>query len=307
MTGPAATDRISVCVCTFRRPDLLARLLRALELQEQSPVFSFDVVVVDNDHERSAQETVRRFQSHPQIEIIYDWEPEQNISLTRNRAVRNTTGNLVAFIDDDEAPAPDWLVRLHRTLERHDEADGVLGPVLPEFPEGAPDWLRKGRFFKRRRLRTGTRISAADARTGNLLMRRSTFVTRGMWFDAGFGRTGGEDSDFFEREFRQDRSYIWCDEAVAYEWIPSDRWRVSFHVKRHLRSGTLDGERLRAGKGASTGVLARSALILCACAAVAPFSLLMPRHLSTRVLQKLAYCGGILSAYCGVSLLRNRE
>src|SRR5262245_23704191 len=166
----ATHDLISVCVCTFKRQQLLTGLLAALDEQVEDATFCFDVIVVDNDMDRSAEPTVRSFAERGRLNVSYDCEPERNISLARNRAIRNTTGNLIAFIDDDERPAPDWLIHLHQTMKTHD-AHGVLGPVIPDFPHGAPSWLRKGRVFRRRRLTTGARIAAEDARTGNALLR----------------------------------------------------------------------------------------------------------------------------------------
>jgi succinoglycan biosynthesis protein ExoM len=302
----APADRISVCICTYQRPERLRQLLDALACQKTDGSFTYDVVVVDNDKGRSAEPCVREFQDRRALSLIYDCEPEQNISLTRNRAIRNASGNVIAFIDDDEVPVAEWLMALHRTMAAH-AADGVLGPVLPEFPPAAPAWLKKGRFFDRRRLATGSRIAACDGRTGNLMLRRSLFVDGELWFDPAFGRTGGEDSDFFWRQARQQRLFVWCDEAVAHEIVPPERWSAGYHVKRYLRSGTLDGERMRSGRLESRGKIVRNGVIFCGCAAIAPFAFLMRKDISTRVLQKLAYCGGILTAYCGMSLLRYRD
>jgi succinoglycan biosynthesis protein ExoM len=298
-------NRISVCVCTFRRQQLLAGLLDALALQT-APDFSFDIVVVDNDDQRSAEPIVAAFRQRTGIAVIYDCESERNISRARNRAIRNATGNLIAFIDDDETPDSHWLLHLHRTFVGAD-VDGVLGPVLPEFPASAPAWLKKAKVFSRRRLATGARIGEGDGRTGNVLLKRKLFSEEGCWFDPAFGRTGGEDSDFFNRQFARGGFFVWCDEAAVTETVPPERWKVSFHVKRLLRAGTTDGELMRAGKLRSDGLVARNAVILCGCAAVLAPSLLLPKHLWVRVAQKLAYSGGVVAAYCGLSLLRNRE
>ena len=301
----AGDDRISVCVCTFKRPNLLARLLDCLADQVVDPAFWFDVVVVDNDRNRSAEETVRRFSRRTEVETTYDCEPERNISLARNRAIRSASGNLVALIDDDEFPGDDWLVQLYRTLKMHN-THGVVGPVLPDFPPDAPSWLRKGRLVDRRRLHTGVRVSTEDARTGNVLLRRS--ICEGdFWFDPAFGRTGGEDSDFFSRQLCEGRVFVWCDEAPVYEAVPPERWRPSFYIKRHLRSGTQDGEWMRAGRLPSRGLIVKNVLILCGCVGLAPLSLLMPKQLRVHVLRKLAYCGGIVTAYYGLSILKYRD
>jgi glycosyltransferase involved in cell wall biosynthesis len=298
-------DRISVCVCTFRRAALLERLLAVLAVQLTNGTFSYDVVVVDNDRDHSSEEVVRRAARESAIPISYDCETERNISLTRNRAIRNAGGNLIAFIDDDELPAEDWLLHLHRTMKAH-TADGVLAPVLPEFPAEAPDWLRKGRLFDRRRHPTGTRITAEDARTGNVLLDRSLFAAGHGWFDPAFGRTGGEDSDFFARQFERGSVFVWCDEAVVYETVPPERWKESFHVKRLWRAGTIDGEWIRAGR-LSPSLFAKNLLLLGICALATPPAFVLPKHLRMRVAQKLAYCGGVVTAFMGVSILRNRD
>lgn len=294
-------DLISVCVCTYRRPTLLARLLNALKCQDIDPGFRFEVVVVDNDCSRSAELTVRMFQLQTEVRVIYECEPQQNISLARNRTIQNAEGNFIAFIDDDEFPCKNWLLLLYRFLKQG-EADGVLGPVLPDFLPGTPAWLVKGDFFDRRRLPTGTRIAARDGRTGNVLFRRSIFDEDELWFDPVYGRTGGEDSDFFRRQLGQGRVFLWCDEAVAYENVPEDRWKSSFHLKKYLRQGTLNGERLR--KTRSVKGIFKYLIILSGVVFLMPISMLCGKHVWLRVLTKGAYSAGSLSAFFGISFVR---
>ena len=298
-------DRISVCVCTYRRPEMLERLLSALGRQVRDESFTFDVVVVDNDSTRSAEHVVRNVYLGEDVAANYDCEPVQNIALARNRAIRNAGGNLVAFLDDDEYPVEDWLVRMYRTLKTHN-ADGVLGPVVPDFPAGAPTWLKKGKFLDRHRLPSGTAITARDGRTGNVLLLRSIFTEAMGWFDPAFGRTGGEDSDFFRRQLDDNRVFVWCDEAIAYETVPQDRWNASFYVRKHLRSGTIDGELMRTGQLDSAAV-PKNILMFLACLGVVPFSFAARKHVRVRLIRKLAYCAGVVSAYGGWSLLRDRD
>lgn len=285
---------------------MLARALNGLNSQVTGPMFSYEVVVVDNDSRGSAEDTVRRFQSGNHLKIIYDCESEQNIALARNRAIRNATGNLVAFIDDDEYPVKDWLVRLYNAT-REQGADGALGPVLPHFPTGAPQWLMKGNIFDRRRFPTGTRLTSRDTRTGNVLLTRSTLPEGMTWFDPAFGLTGGEDVDFFRRQIESGRVFVWCDEAEVYETVPPERWSTSFHLKKYFRIGTLNGERLR--KTGSAGLIGflKSALAVPVWLIVLLFSFPLGKHVWMRPVLKLAYSGTCLLAYCGLSLLRCRD
>jgi succinoglycan biosynthesis protein ExoM len=301
----ADRDRISVCVCTYRRPQLLRVLLDALAGQETGDRFDLEVEVVDNDLGASSARVVRDAAAGTPLTIWYHHEPVRNISLARNRAVVHARGNLVAFIDDDECPGADWLERLHETLVATG-ADGVLAPVVPDFPPEAPRWLRDGRFLDRRRYRTGTRVESADGRTGNVLLARALFGEGETWFDPAFGRTGGEDSDFFARQVHNGRVFVWCDEAVVTEAMPPERWTASFHIRRLWRSGTIAGEWMRTYRRPVAPVV-RYAVGLAACVAVLPATLVLPKYARVRVAQKLAYFAGAIMAFSGFSLLRHRE
>src|SRR5580700_7943958 len=98
------SKHIAICICTYKRPVLLKRLLDDLGGQDTGGLFTYSIVVVDNDHLRSAEPVVSVFAAASAIPIRYCEEPRQNIALARNKAVENATGDFVAFIDDDEFP-----------------------------------------------------------------------------------------------------------------------------------------------------------------------------------------------------------
>ena len=53
---------VAVCICTYRRPKLLFRLLEALSAQETDGQFTFSVVVVDNDQVVRLKRKIKSFQ-----------------------------------------------------------------------------------------------------------------------------------------------------------------------------------------------------------------------------------------------------
>ncbi len=60
---------IAVCVCTYKRPDYLKRLLRELAGQETGGLFTYSIVVADNDQSESARAVVSHFASSSPIQI----------------------------------------------------------------------------------------------------------------------------------------------------------------------------------------------------------------------------------------------
>ena len=170
---------ISVCICTYRRPRFLKRLLEGLRDQDTNGRFTYSIVVADNDHLQSAEAVVREFAAASSIPIRYCVESRQNIPLARNKAIENADGDFVAFIDDDEFPTARWLQTLFEACEHYD-VDGVIGPVKRHFDQPPPKWIVKGNFYERPTYPTGLVIDWRKGRTNNVLLRRRVVTADGQ-------------------------------------------------------------------------------------------------------------------------------
>jgi succinoglycan biosynthesis protein ExoM len=225
---------ITVCVCTYRRPEMLKSLLEDLRGQETENLFTYSILIVDNDRRESAKTVASEFAAAGDIRLDYYVQPQQNISLARNMAIEHAPGDYVVFIDDDESPIRRWLLTLFQTCEEH-KVDGVLGPVHPRYEVPPPQWVIEGKFYDRRTYPTGLVIDWRKGRTGNTFLKRDIFAGMPMPFRPEF-RTG-EDQDFFRRAISKGHVFIWCNEAVAYETVPATRWDRNFLLKRALLRG----------------------------------------------------------------------
>ncbi len=292
---------ISICICTFRRPRLLERLIAKLAEQITDNQFTYSVVIVDNDPEQSGRAAVARMSADLPLSIEYAVEPERSISLARNRSVAMAKGNLIAFIDDDEFPAREWLLNHLRAL-LSTKADGVLGPVLPHFEDGGPAWLLRSGLLDRRRFRTGEAIpSYRDTRTGNVLLWKRLFET-GIVFDPKYGRSGGGDAVFFQRQMQNGKTFVWCDEAVVYETVPAERQSKSYYVKRAFTRGMTEAW---VTKPLSVGtVRSLVAVILYGCAL--PVLFFVGEHLFIKYLVKTCDHVSKLLAHIGIHVVSER-
>lgn len=234
---PSHSEHISVCVCTCRRPQLLAQLIKGLLHQTTRDAFSYSIIIVDNDPSGSARETVDSFISQSEIQIKYLHEPNPGITYARNKSIENSTGDYIAFIDDDEVPEEDWLYQLYSALKTYD-ADAVFGSVLPVFEVEPPAWILNRRYFYWRdaRHQTGSQTIPKRAVTNNALVRRDAIVRYHLRFDHHFAFTGGEDNMFFIQLAMRKRNakYIECAEAIVHEFIPADRCKPDYIVKRNI-------------------------------------------------------------------------
>jgi glycosyltransferase involved in cell wall biosynthesis len=220
-------DHITVCICTFKRPSFLERVLEQLNRQITDGQFTYSIVVADNDSQESARTVVSRFASSANVPIKYCVERRQNIPLARNQAVRNATGQYIAFLDDDEVPIERWLLFLYRACIHYD-ADGVLGSAKPLYEGEPPNWIVKGRFYERAVHATGFVIDWRQGRTGNVLLKQGMFSYDKEPFRPEF--LTGEDQDFFRRMIGRGHSFVWCDEALTHEIIPPIRLRGKISI-----------------------------------------------------------------------------
>ena len=294
-------SHICVCVCTYKRPQLLERLLKQLQGQRTGGCFTYSVLIVDNDPEQSAKHMVVSWKIKSLVPIDYYVEPEKNIARARNKAVQNARGDFAAFIDDDEFPNEDWLLNLYKTCHEF-HADGILGPVIPYFETEPPRWIIKGKLCERESFRTGTRIrNPKYTRTGNVLLHRDIFVDKESLFDPRFGKTGGEDVDFFKRMIQKGNVFVWCNEACVNEIVPPERFKRSYLLKRALLRGVANSKKVSffsfdAFKSVVAFILYTPALPV----------LLLRHDLFMKYLIKDCDHIGKLLALCGLKIIRER-
>ena len=124
--------RASIIVCTRDRADSIGETLEALARQEPG---GHEIVIVDTSNE---QQRVRVRQLVEQHGGKYVFEPRSGLSIARNTGIAHSSGEIVAFTDDDCIPAPDWV----QQKLRHYEDPAVwccTGRVVQHSSAGACD------------------------------------------------------------------------------------------------------------------------------------------------------------------------
>ncbi len=223
----------SIVIPTFRRPDDLARAIDSV-LAQEGVATGFEIVVVDNDPDGSAEPVVRGIATHSPVVIRYVREVRPGISHARNSGVAAATGRYLAFLDDDEEAEPGWLAHFLATIAKF-HADAVVGPVLPRFPADAPpvDAYRRRVYTRDARVPTGTKLLRWNI--GNSLFDKARCFVEAEPFSPRLGKTGGEDTVFLRQLTRRGCKMVWCGEAVAWESVPADRLEPEYLLRRAFR------------------------------------------------------------------------
>ena len=213
-------------------------------------------------------------------------------------------GSYLAFIDDDEFPSNKWLLNLYTAFNTYGINGGVLGPVFPYYPEGTPQWLIKSKICDRPNHLTGTILDWNMTRAGNVLLSQKMVVDNGFLFDAKYGRTGGEDKEFFNLLMQHGYSFIWCNEADVYEVIYPDRWKLSHYLHRNLMNGGVTGE----GIGKYSGrYFVRSLVSLMCYTVLLSVSIFNGKHKIYKYFIRVVYDFGRVMGSLGIVFVRERN
>jgi glycosyltransferase involved in cell wall biosynthesis len=288
---------ISVCVCTYKRPEMLRHLLTELGNLKTENQFTYSILVADNDEARSAQDTVEEMRRLLPVSIRYFCEPRRNIALARNKVIENVQGEYVALIDDDEFPTETWLLTLFNTCNEY-KVDGVLGPVVRHFDETPPAWFKKSKIYDREANPTGEVVRWEDSRTGNALLRRRVVATDPAPFRPEF--RAGEDQDFFRRKIEAGLRFIWSADAVVFETIPPARWKRTYILRKAL----IQGATAALQPNCDAKNIAKSLIAVPLYALIVPFALLAGQSRLMTLLIKLFDHSGKLLMLAGFNPIR---
>jgi glycosyltransferase involved in cell wall biosynthesis len=229
---------VSIVIPTFRRPHSLRRALGSCSRQVRAP--NVELVVVDNCPDASAREIVRDVAANSPFPMRYEHEPRAGVASARNAGVAAAKGSLIAFLDDDNEAAPDWLASL---VHAHSEsgADAVFGSVIAELegqpPPDAELYLTAFRRVLPEPPGPVRSRSVAKLGTGNAL-----FAARALGcvpFNPSLNFLGGEDTALIKRFVSEKRRLFWAPDARVREYVPVERANLRFLLKRRFSAGQV--------------------------------------------------------------------
>lgn len=300
--------QVSVCAATYKRPELLRKLLESLNALTfaRIPTPTLEVIIVDNDSTGSAKETVESMQSAFKWPLKYVVETNQGVTYARNRCISEASkeSDFIAMLDDDETATPEWLEELLLSQQKFD-AEIVSGPVLAVYSEGqdVPGWIKAGDFYSFPRYETGREMEVAF--TGNVMF--STKLLNNLeegesFFNHRFAHKGAEDVYCFSSLHKAGHKIIWADDAVLYEPIADQRLSLKWILNRGFWSWSvhslIEKELYPSIKVQTSRGLKGLGLIAIGALSVGP-SLLLGRHKAVKALVKVYKGMGTISGLLG--------
>ncbi|MFN0088091.1 MAG: glycosyltransferase [Blastocatellia bacterium] len=124
------SSEVSVIIPAYNAEGYLAETIESALAQTRPP---FEIIVVDDGSEDRTLEVARRYA--PRVRAIR--KPNGGPASARNEAMRNASGEYLAFLDSDDLWVPDKLEEQVAFLDRHGDVGLVYGQALMFTQHGA--------------------------------------------------------------------------------------------------------------------------------------------------------------------------
>lgn len=222
-TAGKITDKynpfVSVIICTHNRTEDLKNCLESIKKLKYS---NKEIIIIDNAPVND--ETKDLVQSYK--EFIYIREPRKGLDIARNRGIKESAGEIIAFTDDDAVVDSLWLENLVKNF-RAPLVCAVTGITLPyELEDKAQVIFEKTNSFKRGFIRKEFSLSnlnpvgAGSVGAGvNMALRRKYIDETGLFDEALDGGTyslSGGDQEFFYRVLARGYRIIYEPDALVW-------------------------------------------------------------------------------------------
>ena len=251
-TATPPRPAVSIIIPTFRREELLPRLIERCSAQEGLNPASVEIIVVDSTPEASARGVVERSVGKGRARVRYLHDPRPGAAHARNLGIAASEGELVTFVADTELPAATWLEGMLMAQQVYG-ADMVFGPVDPLFEAEPQRYAANFRAFFSRPSDAATgaaidRRKPFGARRGrcvvplsfqNALLRRSSCFPDQPPRPPAPDPAGAEDALFLRRLQRDGKRIIWCHEAMVQVRVPPACLTAATLLRLEFRRGQI--------------------------------------------------------------------
>ncbi len=248
--------KFTVGITTHNRAQFLEQTLR--DLLEQKPLPSghdYELIVVDNLCADGTSEVLMKYQKLFGDRLRVFREENLGTSWGRNRIVRESRGDVIAYTDDDVVVDSSWLVSIARAYERWPDAWGIGGKTHLIFETPPPAWIGSQERSYLAEMNLGDRpvlISKDQVMFSlNLTLRKSVFEKTGFFRTdlgpMGQAPVGGEETDLLRKIHAADGRLYYDPEMLVGHRISSARLRKAWFFWRFYCHGKSLARRYSGG------------------------------------------------------------
>jgi len=240
---------VTIAIPTHNRAHELRETLSSVAALAIPENVAVDCVVIDNASNDATRNVVdAAAKSAPPFPIRYVLESRQGSSFARNRAIDESYGEFILFLDDDATADRDWLRAMLVALETR-ALDAACGMVLPRWSAPPPAWLGPRLWVKlavhdRAAIESAALSSnetLANYFSANLGIRRDAFERFGRFREdlgvVGGNPMSGEDTELFARIIARGGKMGFVPGAIVHHLIGPERMTREYLRRKSFAFG----------------------------------------------------------------------
>jgi glycosyltransferase involved in cell wall biosynthesis len=238
---------LTVAIPTYNGENRLPKVLEQLRTQKGVENLNWEIIVVDNNSKDNTAKLIQNYQANwsHQFPLKYIFEPEQGAAFARQRAIAESKGEIVGFLDDDNLPEENWIIEAYKFAQAHPQAGAWASQIHGDFEVKPPENLKPILFYLAITER-GEQPQLYEPRRNGFPPSAGLVVRRNAWKDnvpsrlflvgrVGSSMLGGEDAEalFYIHKAGWE---IWYNPAMEVNHlIPS--WRLEKNYLISLMRG----------------------------------------------------------------------
>ena len=235
---------ISVVIPTRDRIEMLVRTLRSLAAAADSG--ELEVLVVDDGSDPPIAEALEGDVDGLELRVLR--QEGAGLNAARNTGIAETSGSVVAFLDDDVLVEREWVRGLRAAFGEGSSIAVAAGRALPDSERPVPEWIEAQKLQYISILDLGDEPGPLPPHTGpvgaNLAVSRA-WLERVGGFRAGLDREGrslisGGDTDLVRRIEAAGGEVVYWPAATVHHFVPPERLTRSWFRRRAEAQGVSD-------------------------------------------------------------------
>ena len=226
---------ISIIIPTFFRPKGLETAFLSAASQKITD-YNIEIIVADNSPDADAQFQALKLFEATDLEAKYISVPQPGVANVRNAALKISSGEFIAFLDDDQEATQNWLSSMIKQIKK-DESCVVFSRIEGRSDQTSHNITPKLDFFSRRHEHKPSGLTEKFYGCGASLINLSLIDPKLIDFDPARNQTGGEDDAFFSAIQHTGGTFSWSKEAFVYEDVPLQRLRKRYICQRSFAFG----------------------------------------------------------------------
>lgn len=218
---------LTVAIPTYNGAERLPKVFEALRHQRHRESIDWDIIVIDNNSTDTTHQVIQAYQgnwnkSHP---LSYCFEAKQGQAFARQRAIKEAKGLYIAFLDDDNIPATDWIDAIRDFSRSYPQVGAFSGQIHGEYEVEPPENFQQIAAFLAIR-EHGPRPFRFDPENLRLPPSAGLVVLKQAWRDAVPGQP--------KLKGRIGRNMVSGEDYESLLYLHQAGWEIWYNPKMHI-------------------------------------------------------------------------